>query len=82
MKIGDVVTIGGKKFNVRFVWENYIIVSMTTADLDTLASSTLVFKIVDDKKLKLVEDKEEIKVVVTKLFEIIQGKKSTEDTNQ
>lgn len=82
MKIGDVITISGKKYNIRFMWKDYILVSATTADLETLAASTLVFKITENNKVKLVKNQEEIKVVITKLFEAIQGKKLSEDDNR
>lgn len=79
MKIGDKVTIGGEDFYVRFAYNDYILVSKTTSDLETLAASTLVFKVADEQQLKLIKDKEEIKIVITKLFELIQGRKLTED---
>ena len=41
MKVGDKVVIGGKKFNVMFVYEDYVLVCMANADPDTISESTL-----------------------------------------
>lgn len=74
MKVGDRITIGGKKFKIMYVYEDYILACAADADPDTMATSILVFKVAAEKKLKLITDKEDIKFVITKLFEEIQGK--------
>lgn len=73
MKIGDKVNIGGQKFNVLFIYEDYILVCLDDADEEKMANGTLVFKKDENKKLILVKDKEQIKIVITKLFEEAQG---------
>lgn len=73
MKIGDKVNIGGQKFNVLFIYEDYILVCLDDADEENMANGTLVFKKDENKKLILVKDKEQIKIVITKLFEEAQG---------
>lgn len=75
MKVGDKVTIGGQEFNVMFVYEDYILACMANADEETTAASTLVFKKNEGQNLTLIKDKEQIKLVITKLFEAVKGKK-------
>ena len=75
MKVGDKVTISGQEFNVLFVYEDYVLVSMDNTDPDLLAASILVFKMNENKVLTLIKDKKQIKLVITKLFEAVQGQK-------
>lgn len=73
MKVGDNVTIGGQEFKIIYMYEDYVLACMANADEETMAASTLVFKKAEDNQLRLIKDKEQIKIVITKLFEEVRG---------
>lgn len=73
MKVGDKIEIGGQKFNVLFMYEDYMLVCLDDADEERMAAGTLVFRKDENNKLILIKDKEQIKMVITKLFEAAQG---------
>ena len=75
MKIGDKIDIAGEKFNVLFMYEDYILACLDSADAETMANGTFVFQNNGDNKLTMIKDKEKIKLVITKLFELAQSKK-------
>ena len=75
MKIGDKIDIAGEKFNVLFMYEDYILVCLDSSDEETIAAGTFVFQNNGDGKLIMIKDKEKIKIVITKLFELAQNKK-------
>lgn len=74
MRYGDRITINGQKYKIQFVYEDYILVSLLDVSPENVANGTFVFRVKNKDKLVIVDDKEEIKIVLTKLFEEAQRK--------